>query len=199
MKAFWNKRYSEEEYVYGALPNIFFSNQLTTLQPGAIILACEGEGRNAVYAAKLGWKVKAFDFSESAKEKAERLATEEQVDINYRIDNIVDVNYSAETADVVALIFSHFAEIERKLLHQKAIKWLKPGGKLILEAFNPKQIHNTSGGPKDKNMLYTLDSLKQDFNSLQIDVLELAETNLNEGEYHQGKADVIRLIATKKQ
>lgn len=36
----------------------------------------EGEGRNGVYAAKLGWEIDAVDWSEKGKEKAERLAAE---------------------------------------------------------------------------------------------------------------------------
>ena len=41
----------------------------------------EGEGRNAVYAAKLGWQVDAVDFSSSAKDKALKLAKENKVKI----------------------------------------------------------------------------------------------------------------------
>jgi hypothetical protein len=61
----WNERYSKTEYVYGEIPNVFFAAQLGTLQPGNIILPCEGEGRNAVYAASQGWNVEAFDSSEA--------------------------------------------------------------------------------------------------------------------------------------
>lgn len=73
MKDFWNERYKESDYIYGTLPNEFFAASLASLNPGKIILPCEGEGRNAVYAASLGWTVLAFDFSESAKEKALKL------------------------------------------------------------------------------------------------------------------------------
>ena len=66
MKEFWNERYAEPEFAYGVLPNDFFKNQLDKLKPGSILLVCEGEGRNAVYAAKNGWKVEAFDSSEQA-------------------------------------------------------------------------------------------------------------------------------------
>ena len=93
MKEFWNNRYSEKEFVYGELPNVFLAEELKKLEPGTIILPCEGEGRNAIYAAQLGWEVRAFDFSESARHKAETLADKKQVDISYSIDKVVDVNY----------------------------------------------------------------------------------------------------------
>lgn len=45
-----NERYSEKDYVYGEKPNTFFAGQLDKMTAGSIILPCEGEGRNAVYA-----------------------------------------------------------------------------------------------------------------------------------------------------
>lgn len=179
------------------MPNVFFAEELKKIELGTIILPCEGEGRNAVYAAQLDWNVKAFDFSESAKHKAETLAHKKQVDINYSIDNVVDVNYKAESADVVALIFVHLEEAERKILHQKAMEWLKVGGTILLEAFNPKQISKESGGPKKAEMLYTIEMLKEDFKNLEIEYLKTKQVFLNEGEYHKGHADIIQLIAKK--
>ena len=52
MKDFWNKRYSEPEFVYGTEPNHFFAEQLDQLKPGKLILPADGEGRNAVFAAQ---------------------------------------------------------------------------------------------------------------------------------------------------
>ena len=66
MKEFWNARYNTESYAYGKNPNQYFKDQIGLLPPGKILLAAEGEGRNAVYAASLGWDVFAYDFSEKA-------------------------------------------------------------------------------------------------------------------------------------
>ena len=73
MKEFWNDRYAKETYVYGTSPNAFFKEQLRLLDVGTILLPAEGEGRNAVYAAKLGWDVYAFDYSAHAHHKAIKL------------------------------------------------------------------------------------------------------------------------------
>ncbi|HRP00579.1 MAG TPA: hypothetical protein PLN54_14190, partial [Flavobacteriales bacterium] len=64
MKEFWDERYGAEEYAYGTAPNAWFAEQLKGLMPGSLLLPAEGEGRNAVPAARLGWKVTAFDLSE---------------------------------------------------------------------------------------------------------------------------------------
>ncbi len=73
-KEMWNKRYARTDFVYDTVPNEFFKQQLLKLTPGKILLPAEGEGRNAVFAAKKGWKVDAFDSSIEALKKAEKWA-----------------------------------------------------------------------------------------------------------------------------
>lgn len=197
MKNFWNERYSEKEYVYGEEPNLFFAEQLHKLKPGNIILPCEGEGRNAVYAASQGWKVNAFDASEEGKTKALQLANKKGVILDYNVEDAVTVTYPVNSVDAVAFIYAHFPPAIRKNIHQKAISWLKPGGKIIVEAFNPKQLQNTSGGPKELSLLYTEDIIKEDFKGLKIEFIKTLQTALNEGKYHEGMADIIRFVAIK--
>ncbi len=197
MKNFWDERYCNQEYIYGKTPNIFFAEQLKTLIPGEILLPCEGEGRNAVFAAIKGWKVRAFDTSEAGKIKADKLALENNVNIDYLIDDAVTVQYPPNSFNTIAFIYTHFAPAIRKKIHQKAITWLKPGGKILLEVFNPKQLQNNSGGPKDIAMLYTEEMLRDDFEGLTIDLLEPSTIELNEGKHHTGKADIIQFVATK--
>ncbi|NCP84108.1 MAG: SAM-dependent methyltransferase [Flavobacteriaceae bacterium CG18_big_fil_WC_8_21_14_2_50_34_36] len=197
MKKFWNERYGKQEYIYGKTPNVFFEKQLQKLKPGKLLLPCEGEGRNAVFAASKGWTVRAFDTSEAGKIKAMKLASENNVDIDYLIDDATTVKYPQSSFEVIAFIYAHFPTNIRKQIHQKAIEWLKPGGKIILEAFNPKQLQNNSGGPKELAMLYTEEMLRNDFENLDIELLESKIIELNEGEHHKGKADIIQFVGTK--
>lgn len=195
--SFWNERYSQSEFVYGEGPNIFFAEELSKLMPGTIILPCDGEGRNAVYAATKGWNVQAFDLSEAGKLKADYLALKYGVEIDFQIMDAEFASFSDESTDVVALIYAHLPPEVRKTLHLNSIKWLKPGGKVILEVFCPDQLNNSSGGPKDINMLYTKEMLSDDFKDLKIELLEYKKIELKEGKFHEGPADVIRMIATK--
>jgi len=199
MKNFWDERYGKREFAYGTSANLFFTEQIGKLEPGTILLPCEGEGRNAVYAAKQGWKVEAFDFSAQGFNKANALAIENNVFINYMIADTATAEYPNESFDVVALIFAHLPPPARKRLHQKCINWLKKGGVLILEAFNSSQIQNTSGGPKEASMLYTEEMVKEDFKDLTAQLLTSVKTTLSEGEFHQGAADVVRFVGTKEK
>ena len=196
-KEFWNERYSAEVYVYGTAPNTFLRKQLECLIPGSVLFPCEGEGRNAVFAAQHGWKVSAFDASETGKEKALLLAKKQEVDFTYDVADAMEISYPEASFDVIALIYAHFHENIRQTLHHKMISWLKPGGILILEAFNPLQLSNTSGGPKDPSMLYTNEMLQSDFNQLQTILLGNEKIILDEGSFHRGPADVIRCVGQK--
>ena len=105
------------------------------LKPGKILFACEGEGRNAVYAASKNWETYAFDSSLAGKDKADHLAKKFKVSIDYKLSSAENANYDEQSFDAMVFIFAHLPEEIRKPLHQKAVKWLKPNGVLILEAF----------------------------------------------------------------
>lgn len=66
-----------------------------------------------------------------------------------------------------------------------------------MEAFSKEQIHNNSGGPRSEAMLYTLEELREDFRYLKINEIAQPDVKLDEGKYHRGKANVIRLLARK--
>ena len=186
-----------EEYVYGIEPNEFFKQQYRCIQPGKLLLPGEGEGRNAVYAAKCGWLVDAFDQSINAQKKALRLAEKSKVNINY---TIVDLNKFTPTTNyynAAAIIFVHFDHLVREIFHKKIIDSLKPGGKLILESFSKNQLGKNSGGPQDLEMLYSLDDAMNDFKEMKTILLEEKNIFLNEGEKHSGDASVIRFVGEK--
>ena len=66
----WDNRYSTEDYACGIAPNVFFKDVIEKYKlKGKMLLPAEGEGRNAVYAAKNGIDVTAFDIRLEGKNK----------------------------------------------------------------------------------------------------------------------------------
>lgn len=195
MKQFWNQRYAEHAFVYGEQPNAFFKSFIDTHKPGSLLLPAEGEGRNAIYAAKQGWQVDAFDYSEVAREKALARAREEGVTIHY-IQQELSTYTPEKLYDVVALIYVHMSEPLRVKFHAAVAASLKSGGFLVLEAFSKDQLHHSSGGPKDESMLYDASTLYHDFH-LHLNVLSCEQMDivLDEGDFHKGQAAVVRLVA----
>ena len=198
MKEFWNERYTEEELAYGEAPNVFFAEELAKIDTtGKILLPMEGQGRNAVYAAKLGWEVVAFDYSEEAKKSALLLADKHGVSIEYHISTMEDFTPGKEEFDAVAMIYAHLPLEIRKENHQKLIQSLKPGGTLIIEGFEKKQLNYNSGGPKNEAMLYSTEMLADDFKAIEVCSCEEKTVELHEGKYHVGTAAVARFVGKK--
>lgn len=202
MKEFWNDRYGQADFVYGELPNAYLRDKLSGLTPGKALFAAEGEGRNAVYAATLGWDVSAFDQSEKGREKAMMLAVKKGVTIDYRVMSAEDVDYAEGEFDLLVLIYAHFSAEQRSRYYKQFAKLLKPGGTLIVEGFSKIHVVNQqnnpmAGGPRNEEMLFDLDELKADFADFEfIDAVDAA-TTLAEGAYHQGMAAVVRIFAKK--
>lgn len=195
----WNERYTLKNYVYGSDPNDFVKEILPTLPKGKALFPLEGEGRNACYAALNNFKVDAFDYAEQGKHKALQLCERNNVMINYEVASAEDFDYGVEKYDAIFLIYTHLPPQERVMMHEKISKALKKDGYLVMEVFHPKQIEENyeSGGPKTVDMLYDEATLVSDFKDLEVLKAEEKEIELNEGEFHKGKAFVTRFIARK--
>jgi SAM-dependent methyltransferase len=78
----WEERYSRPGYWAGTEPSAILREVLPLLPaPGeALDLAC-GEGRNAVFLARRGWRVTAVDRSAAGLAKAAKLAREQDIPV----------------------------------------------------------------------------------------------------------------------
>ncbi|MEY3051852.1 MAG: hypothetical protein RLY31_1637 [Bacteroidota bacterium] len=194
---FWNKRYEEFPYSYGTEPNVFFRQQLAGWSAGRIFLPAEGQGRNAVFAARSGWEVIACDISEVGKDQALSLAGRFGVDIDYRVVEFGELILAPAYFDAIGLIYAHFAEDVRRKYHRRLLYSLKPGGRLVMEAFSKDQLGRSSGGPRSLDMLYDVAALEEDFHGMSSLRVEQLETELDESEFHRGMASVIRVVGVK--
>ena len=199
----WNERYSNAGFAYGEEPNNFLKEQLVKLAPGKILLPAEGEGRNAVFAASMGWTVAAFDISEAGKKKALQLAKTNNVTIDYQVGELQTLNYAPEQFDAIALVYAHFPADIKSAIHKTLDKYLRKGGIIIFEAFSKKHLdylaaNEKMGGPKDIAMLFSMEEIKADFPGYDIVELEEKEIELNEGAFHNGKGSVIRFVGRKR-
>lgn len=198
-KQFWEDRFGDDEYVYGTEPNVYFRDFIEGRSSGRLLLPAEGEGRNAVFAAKLGWEVDAFDFSTNARKKAFKLADQNNVKINYFNSDINELSLKEGYYDVIALLYAHQPSETRRKAHLQLLDYLKPNGIVVLEAFSKMQLGNNSGGPKDLDMLYDVQDLKKDFRAMTIETIEEKKIIIDQGKYHQGSAHIIRLLGVKAE
>jgi hypothetical protein len=202
MKEIWDERYGQVEFAYGEEPNAFLKEQLNGIQLGKALFPAEGEGRNSVYTASLGWEIEAFDLSEEGKQKALKLAALKNVQINYQVGEFQQFNYENESFDLITLIYAHFPAKNKSDYHKELSNYLKKGGLIIFEAFSKNHLEYVSknpkiGGPKDIDMLFSIEELKSDFSNFDILLLEEKKVELNEGLYHNGVGSVIRFVGRK--
>lgn len=191
----WDEKFKTDEYVYGVEPNEWLRSVLNEQTDKDIALLAEGEGRNAVYLAKLGNKVTTYDFSKEGIEKTKRLAESEDVDVDNHLQDITVKNaLPRENYDISASIFGHVPESGKYEMFANLIECVKPGGLIIFEFYSVKQLEYKTGGPKDITMLYEVDEIKNYLEDFSVEVINLEEvvTERNEGTAHNGQASVIQ-------
>lgn len=195
---FWDKRYGTEGFIYGTQPNAYLRSQAHHLRLGMAALAiADGEGRNGVWLAEQGLEVLSVDKSAVGLAKAAELARERGVCLTTLRTDLAEWGWRAGAFDLVISIFAHFRPATRQLINRRIVESLRPGGLVIVEAFHKRQLGRSSGGPKDLELLYEVDYLRTDFQSLDLIELLEGQAMLDEGPFHQGEAEVVRYIGRK--
>jgi 2-polyprenyl-3-methyl-5-hydroxy-6-metoxy-1,4-benzoquinol methylase len=195
---FWNARYAEAPLAYGEAPNAFVVREAHRLPAGGrILLPGDGQGRNGVWLARQGFDVTCVDWSEEGLKRARSLAEREGVRIETVCADLATWVWPEGIFDGVVAIHLHLPPDVRPSVHRAMLHALRPGGILLLEAFDLEQINFSSGGPGRSEMLYSAEMLAEDFAEGDILLLERAQVVLDEGPYHQGPAEVVRVVAQR--
>ncbi len=195
----WDARYNSTEYVFGKEPNDFLKAQVAQIPAGGRVLCLgEGEGRNAVFLAKQGFRVVAVDLSQVGLNKTQELSRENGVTVETICADLSDFEIGAETWDAIVSIWCHLPSDLRKRVHAASHRGLQVGGVFILEAYRPEQIALNTGGPKNLDMLYSLNDLKTDLHAMNLLHANTLERDVQEGEGHSGHSAVVQIVARKE-
>lgn len=131
-KAAWNKIFENPGYVFGTEPIPFLVENIDLVPRGRALELAMGEGRNAVYLARQGFKVTGVDISEVAAEKCKRLAARHKVEVEIVIADLRDYKIPADTYDLITNLYYPQPDLIPKI---KAA--LKPGGFFMYEQWRP--------------------------------------------------------------
>ena len=193
----WDERYSIDEYLFGREPaQALLRNEEHLVSGGTTLVIADGEGRNSVYLAKKGFQVTATDNSIVANRKAKSLAVIENVQVDYRLEDFFDINWSEKNYDNVIGICFQFVPhhlIDNVLMDLRSAT--KKGGTLLIHGYTPTQLKYGTGGPKDKSLMYTKDTFTNLFHESEIFKIEEYEAIINEGVGHSGLSAMIDFIA----
>lgn len=198
----WNERYSAEDFYYGTEPNEFLKAQINgenaLIKPGGRVLClAEGEGRNAVYLATLGFEVTAVDSSDVGLEKMQTLAAGKGVRVHAICEDLSRFEIEPGAWDAIVSIWCHLTASLRREVHGKVVKGLAPGGVFLLEAYTPKQLEYGTGGPRSPELLAHLPTHLNELSGLKVELASETVRHIHEGQGHLGLSAVNQIVARK--
>jgi len=206
-EAIWSERYQGvgEDYLFGVAPNRFLEHHVDLLRNGRTALCvADGEGRNSVWLAEQGLEVTAVDITPVAVAKAHKLAAGRGVQVNFEIGDMLAPDWpppaQRNAYDWVVGIFIQFVGPEERRRQMAALKLAtRPGGRVLLQGYTPRQHLYRTGGPSDVENLYTPEILKALFADWSIDELVEYEDVIAEGVGHAGRSALIGMVARKPE
>jgi SAM-dependent methyltransferase len=195
---FWDERYAGETYAYGREPNDFLRQEASRIPPGRVLCLAEGEGRNAVFLARLGHAVTAVDISAEGLRKAARLAEEHGVTLELVQADLATYEPEPAAFSAVVAMWAHLPPAVRRRVHGWVARALAPGGCFLLEAYSPRQLPLGTGGPRDAAMLMTLESLREELAGLDLVIARDVDREVHEGACHGGPSATVQVVAVHR-
>jgi SAM-dependent methyltransferase len=158
----WDARYAQGS-PWSAGPNGTVRQVVEGLPPGrARDVAC-GDGRHAVWLARLGWQVDAIDFSAVAIERgkaraaaaADELAAQGRTlgTIAWTVGDVATHQPEPASADLVLLSYVHLEPSQAQATLRLAASAVAPGGILLLVGHDRTNLLHGTGGPQRLDVL----------------------------------------------
>lgn len=191
----WERRYQQAaDSVFGSDPSVLVRRALPLLpRPGRCLDLAGGEGRNALFLARLGWEVVIADCALAGLVRARLAALEAGVPLQLlaadletpvlgdprpRFDLLLVLNYH----DRDAIAGAH--------------RWLRPGGVLVAQGFARDQLGRGTGGPSDPELLWGSNELLALVQPhLRVLLYEDRLVEEDDNPAHRGPKWVVRLVA----
>ncbi len=196
--AMWDDRYSGDEYLYGKEPNEFLASVAAKISSGGSVMClADGEGRNGVFLAGLGFDVASIDQSERGVDKARSLARHSGAELDAQVGDLATVDLGQGRWDAIVSIFVHVPVELRRDLHARVVRSLKPNGLFVLEAYTPDQIGRGTGGPPDAALTMTLDDVRAELAGLHEEHGMETVRPVVEGSGHSGDGAVVQFLGRR--
>jgi len=190
----WDENFSDDDYVYGEKPNAFIEQMSDLLKPQSEVgCFAEGEGRNAVYLAREGHTVTAYDYSTVGLRKTKELAVRSDVNVETVLMDLTRQQPTPKKYDAAIMVFGHVFKEDQRFLFDGLIRTVKPGGFLIAEVYSVEQLKYGTGGPPDSNMLYDPTELLDWIEGHEVLHFYYGEAERREGKRHTGTGHVIQI------
>jgi SAM-dependent methyltransferase len=165
----WDERYADRQQ-WSSEPNATVAELVAGLPPGDAVDLAAGEGRHALWLAGLGWRVTAVDFSAVGLERGAAQPGAERV--TWVTAAVTTWTAPAASLDLVVVAYLHLPEGDTVDLLTRAVRWLRPGGRLLVLGHDVENIASGVGGPQDPAILHSVARLTPVAALLDVDRLE---------------------------
>lgn len=135
----WEEDYKSNDILWGLKPNEVLTRYVKLLpENGKVLDIGIGEGRNALFFAKLGFEVEGIDLSQTAVQRCKELSKKFGVQIKASVNNILSFDISSEKYDLIILsnVLNFFTPDEISKIINKVNTGLRKNGFIYISAFN---------------------------------------------------------------
>ncbi len=171
-RALWDQRHAAGDPIEAAAPDPTLLDAIGSRRPGRALDLGAGDGRNATWLARQGWQVTAVDFSRVAIERGRARAAAEGVEVEWRLDDLLEWTPPAGAYDLVTLFFIHLPREERRAVYARAADAVALGGTLLVVAHDRTNPARGVGGPQDPDVLVSPGEVATDLAGFRIDRAE---------------------------
>ena len=171
-KAFWDSKYSVDEYVYTKDVNRFVKESCSDLASGKMIDLAGGEGRNTVFFAEKGWQAENIDLSSVGLEKCQKLAAEKNVSDLVFTTNASALDFDSKLApvDLGVCAYLQIPQAELTIAITLLVESIKPGGVFFGVWHALENLKDGFGGPQNPDLLPSEESMTALLSRLPVEI-----------------------------
>ena len=162
-RAFWDDRYSSAHSLWSGNPNPHLVTEADGLAAGAALDVGAGEGADAIWLARRGWRVTAVDISSVALDRAAAHAVAAGDAVAERIqwlrEDILRWRPAERRYDLVSAQYMHLPTQDRRTVYAGLAAAVADGGTLLIVGHHPSDMQTTVPRPDFPDLFFTGDDL----------------------------------------
>lgn len=176
-ESFWDERYREHGRhgsVWSGQPNAQLVAEASDLRPGSALDVGAGEGADAAWLARRGWRVTAVDISSVALARASAALDDEPetaARITWLHEDLTASPPPAGTFDLVSAQYLHLPAPQREGVYSRLAASVAPGGTLLIVGHHPADLETSVRRPSTPGLLFTAEQIAADLDPVEWEIL----------------------------
>lgn len=190
----WDSVYREGHPRLPVEPNEFLKKVIEDQSPGDALDVGMGQGRNAVFLARAGWRVVGIDISREAVRQVNETAARERLALQAQRISLQEYQLEQPRFDLIVLMYMHNLQREDT---RRMVSALRPGGRVVLEAYHADVasagLNAITGVPRG----YQETEMRQLFEGLNVQTCSRVVTKSDWSNGPDGTAPLIRYVGQR--